>query len=143
MGKYCLIGICFVLFICLLVTRGCGGPENPLGRLAVSGEVTLNGEPLDRGTIEFVPQAYKSPVTTGALIIDGRFNIPTLKGLPAGIYTVRIYATEEVSTCKTTKYPEEQGPIPKERIPKEYNDESNLVFTVKSDDSNYMEFDIP
>ena len=129
--------------VVILASCGCGDSNNPLGRLPISGEVLLHGKPLDRGTIEFAPKDKKLPVSTGALIVDGSFEIPTSKGLPPGTYTVRIYATKEISTGEKLKFPEEAGPAPKERIPKEYNKESELEMTVKQGESNCKDFNIP
>lgn len=86
-----LLANCFwflVLQLALLSTSGCQ-PANPLGRVAVSGNVTLDGTPIDEGTIEFAPHAG---VGSGAKIVNGRYALEEVRGLPPGKYQVRIYS---------------------------------------------------
>ena len=64
--RLCALLLSFLLVAALL---GCG-PGNPLGRKALSGTVTLDGSPLDGGTIEFHP--LEGGVQSGGLIHAGR-----------------------------------------------------------------------
>ncbi len=125
-----------VLFLtCLWL--GCG-PDNPLNRKAVSGKVTFNGQPLERGNIMFYP-TDKGPVVTGASITNGQYAIATAKGLTVGKYTVQI------SSPNPNPGPNDpQGPgIPlPELIPPEYNVQSDKTVTVTEDGPNVFDFDI-
>src|SRR5688572_18410502 len=69
---------------------GCGRSD---GRQLVSGTVTFQGKPLDQGTIDFYA-AGKSTVEAGALITEGKYEIPADKGLLPGKYLVKIQSTE-------------------------------------------------
>ncbi|MDR1483926.1 MAG: hypothetical protein LBT09_03785 [Planctomycetaceae bacterium] len=84
-----------VLLICLF---GCTN-SNPQGRIPISGEVSLNGQPVKDGDIEFASVAGSTPMMiTGAKIKDGKFETNAVNGLiPGQTYIVKIAATEEVA----------------------------------------------
>src|SRR5438270_13864003 len=71
----------------LVLTPGCG--DNPLGRKAISGRVTVGGKPLESGSIEFTPLAAGG-LPSGGLIEHGRYAIARENGLPVGKYRVAI-----------------------------------------------------
>jgi hypothetical protein len=77
------------IFAALLATLGCG-KEGPNTRQALKGTVTLAGEALDEGSIQFVPIESGSAWRAGAMIVDGKYAIPREKGLPPGSYRVMI-----------------------------------------------------
>ncbi len=67
----------FSVLLLILPCIGCGGTD---GKLKVSGTVTLKGEPLDDGIIEF-----SSPeIRTGANITQGKYEVPPENGLKPG-----------------------------------------------------------
>ncbi len=120
---------------------GCAD-DNPLNRQAVSGQITLDGVPLDQGTIEFSPQE-KGSTSSGALIKDGNYEIEELKGLPPGEYLVRIFSAEAQEGPVPEGPPGPMtGPAPKERIPAEYNAESDKVVEVSADEPAEFDFNI-
>ncbi len=59
----------------LLVLAGCGGDGMHYSR----GQVTLDGEPLADGTIEFLPPDGQGP-TAGAVISDGQYELRVAPG---------------------------------------------------------------
>ncbi|NLF71831.1 MAG: carboxypeptidase regulatory-like domain-containing protein [Candidatus Anammoximicrobium sp.] len=129
---------------CLLVTSlGCGS-GNPLNRQAVSGNVTLDGQPLDQGTIELVPTSSEQGVLSGGMIADGSFQVAADKGLPPGTYTVRIYSTETSAAGAAPPAGADIAPAQpaKERIPARYNSQSELKAEVKDGESNTFTFDL-
>ncbi|QDU38610.1 hypothetical protein Mal4_29390 [Maioricimonas rarisocia] len=126
-----------ILSLILLLASGCGD-SNPLGRQPVSGTITLNGQPLERGTIEFSPK--ESGTASGASIQDGAYAIPADKGLPPGEYLVRISAADE--EAEPMEMPGESSKISPELIPPEYNAESEQTFTVSADGENEFSLDI-
>ena len=72
---------------------GCGGGETSYAPpVAVSGKVSLKGQPLTGGTIHFVPaDAKKALPGSGEIQSDSSFKITTSKpddGLTPGKYTV-------------------------------------------------------
>lgn len=130
----------------LCMAWGCGA-GNPLGRRAVSGQVTLDGSPLDHGVVEFSPQ-QPGGVTSGTLIQDGRYTIHTLQGLPPGKYLVRLFSPSRSAEPSADGPPgppfpgRQPGEPAKERIPPQYNLQSDLVVEVVADGDNAFDFDV-
>lgn len=124
----------------LLVLLGCGGSDGPQ-RYEVSGEVTLQGKPLENGTIEFDPQDDPK-IPGGAVIEKGRYTISAEKGLPAGKYVVRIYATDQQGG-EVEEAPGESRVLAKELIPAEYNTESTKTVEITADSEREFNFSIP
>lgn len=86
--------ICRLLLIALLFSvrfLGCDSTDD--GRRAVSGAVTFQGKPLDRGNTMFVPPTG-SRSQTGAAITAGRYQISNQQGLLPGIYKVGISSAD-------------------------------------------------
>ena len=63
-------------------------------RAEISGEVTLNGEPLRWGTITFVPVDAPHAPVAGDRIGGGKFNVPAIRGAVVGIN--RVFNTRKV-----------------------------------------------
>lgn len=133
LGKLVLLGL-------LVFAVGCS-KDNPLGRCALSGSVSLDGQPLAHGNIEFAPSS-ESGVSSGSIVQEGRFEIPELRGLPPGKYRVRVFASQVGSVPRTP----EEAALPAahrpgvERVAAEFNTASKLKIEVQGGDSN--EFDI-
>lgn len=106
--------------------------RNPLGRQAISGKVTFDGKPLERGMIEFWPEgATEGRVTSGTVIADGAYQIETLQGLPPGKYRVRVFSPEgDPNEPPPTGAPGPGGKPGIERIPAQYNVDSDLTVLV-------------
>ena len=75
------------LAVLLLLFAGCGPRSD---RLAVSGEVALDGAPLDEGSIRLTSTGNGKLFASGAMIKNGNFHVPQEKGLPPGTYRVEI-----------------------------------------------------
>src|SRR5438552_12289401 len=112
-----------LLMIVLPGTFGCGPAADPHGRLGLKGTVTFQGQPLDLGSIRFLPLENQE-LNAGALIRHGKYEVPREQGLLPGTYRVEISAPE-------------QGPPPgppgadvvepaRDRIPAEFNLDSRL-----------------
>jgi len=130
----------------LAVLAGCG-PANPLGRKAVWGNVTLDGQPLERGNISFDPVERSGGIRSGGLIAAGAYSISAEDGLPPGKYKVRIFAAQ--ANPPDMKGPD-GGPLPapaaelpgRSLIPPQYNVQSDIVREVKADGRNQFDFAI-
>lgn len=128
-----------------VVLAGCGG-KNPLNRQPVWGNVTLDGEPLQRGVIEFHTQRERG-VASGALIENGRYSLPTEKGLPEGEYLVRIYSGKEnppdMQPPDGDELPAPAADLPGiELIPARYNAFSEIVREVSTRQRNQFDFEL-
>ena len=96
---------------------GCGPSSD---RLEVGGAVSLDGTPLDSGSIRFssIGEGQKL-VSTGALVKDGEYLVPQEKGLPPGKYRVEITSPEmNAPPVMVRESPGSRGyPTEPERIP--------------------------
>jgi hypothetical protein len=119
----------FLLLLCAAVLLGCGEP-NPLGRRAVHGAVTFQGQPVDHGGIQFIPDDLQHGVSSGAMIQAGKYRIKTAEGLPPGSYKVVISSPDRVEKAKAEGPPGEEVTVARERIPRKYNSKSELKIEV-------------
>jgi hypothetical protein len=131
----------------LLLAGGCG--DSTGGRQEISGTVTLKGQPLDEGFIQFLPLDNASPdqlaTRSGAMIQNGKYLIPKEKGLVPGKYRVVISSGEKKGPISDA---EAGGPGPKsifskERIPADYNLKTKQVVEVKEGGPNQFDYAIP
>jgi hypothetical protein len=126
-------------------TGGCGG--EPVGM--VSGLVTLDGKPVDGGTVSFLPPAGGVPVTT-LIGSDGRY---VASGVPVGEVMVGVQAPgddsgaagEIIKNQGAKGGPQQAPPKPAVRFPDRYADPSTsgLKVTVKPEKDGQVTFDIP
>jgi hypothetical protein len=127
--------LAMVLAACIgLTIAGCGG-GSPQGRLAISGQVTFEGQPLDQGSIQFTPLDSESGISGGAIIQNGSYTIEAEKGLAPGKYRVRIFSAE--ASGEAEEMPGMSEEAPKERIPAQYNVESTLEADVSGDKTTF------
>jgi hypothetical protein len=118
----------------LFAVAGCGGSQ---GR--VSGQVTLDGQPLTKGDISFSPVA-DGVVASGQIDSGGNYSLKvgTSAAIPPGSYRVTVVAVEPVAPT-----PEHPEPLPTLLTPKKYNNPatSELSAEVKAG-SNTFNFDL-
>lgn len=76
---------CGLAILLALLGSGCTKPVP----FAVSGTVTLDGEPLDEARVLFIPQE-PGRKKTGGVIKQGQFRLPAVTGLLPGKYLVQI-----------------------------------------------------
>jgi hypothetical protein len=79
----CCLGLCAVL-------AGCGSSTYKGDkRYPLAGEVTFEGQPVDLGSISFIPVEGKGRAS-GGTITDGKYDVPEEQGANAGTYRVEI-----------------------------------------------------
>jgi hypothetical protein len=131
-----MIGICSLM----LLIAGCADGRDPHGRQAIHGVVTFRGQPLDQGSIRF-QSPDPNGLSAGALIQNGKYQIPREQGLPAGTYTVHLSSLEP--TPPLTGAPgENPAPPAKERLPEEYNVKTRLKAEIKPDQTPKFDFEV-
>ncbi len=119
---------------------GCG-PANPLGRIAISGKVTLDGQPLDKGAIELHP--IEGGVQSGDLISGGSYSMSVQQGPTAGKYRVVIYDTYETPPLPPGHMPgDDIPPAPKPKVPPAWNSKSKQTIEVKKEGPFKFDFAI-
>lgn len=133
-----------VIAICFFAgsISGCGPGTD--GRVKAMGEVTLDGTPLDSGTIELHP---KSPggTMTGGMIKNGKFEIPAEQGPKPGSYEVRIFAASGEGVAVNSDEPpgpESQAKAPAERIPPRFNVKSELTTEIGANGEEALKFEV-
>lgn len=124
---------CYLLacLICLLVC-GCGesGPQ----RAAITGEVTFNGEPIETGSIQFVPELGVVGKSVATQITQGKFELSLDKGPAVGKNKVLIQASRK--TGKKVK--DIMGEMVEQTVPfvpAKYNKKSELIIEIKPGDN--------
>lgn len=115
----------------VVLASGCG-EKNELGRKLIRGRVTLDGESLDFGSIQFAPQ--QAGVASGAEIRQGEYEIPVSQGLTPGSYVVRVYAADGQAEAVEPTLPGPGIKVQPERVPARYNRKSELELVVAEDD---------
>ena len=118
-----------VLCAAFLLSAGCGGSGPPLGK--VTGQVTLDGQPLDRALVQFAPDAggRGSFATTDE---EGRYELiftADSKGAVVGKHTVTITTASEEEYNEDT---DETTPAREEILPARYHENTELTADVKS-----------
>ena len=120
----CLAGLCLMIL-------GCGKQpayEGP-SRMALGGRVTIDGQPVDGGTISFIPQASAQRVSGGS-IVNGAYYIPEEKGANQGSYRVEIHWQKPVGKKFRDPDTGEMKDVMKESIPAKFNTKSTLTATI-------------
>ncbi|MEZ6072180.1 MAG: hypothetical protein R3C10_18460 [Pirellulales bacterium] len=128
----------------VVLAAGCDDQRDPHGRLALSGTVTFQGQPLDQGLIDFLPVDRPGSAGARGRVRDGTYSIPRHQGVVPGRYRVVITSAESVSAEAPDGTPGRAFPLPgKERIPPEFNSESEWTVEAREGDENTFEFTIP
>jgi hypothetical protein len=136
-----------LLCLSFLALQGCGDGGDGLPRVAVSGLVTLNGQPLTRGMISLDPiaTAGAGPVSVGAVIIDGRYAIEREFGPTPGEYRVAIDGepAEELSADEAQgRLTKKSAAKTKAIVPPKYNKATELKAQVTDSTTNRLDFDL-
>jgi hypothetical protein len=135
------VGFCGLALSIGFAGAGCGGSTDELPRQAVSGTVTLDGQPLALGVIQFRPASAQEPVPAGAEIKDGTFTIPRDQGPTPGNYRVFINSSGETKPLTPAETSGEKMPgIMPDLIPAKYNSKSTLTAKVEADKTNTFDF---
>ena len=125
----------------LLLLVGCGGGELK-DRGEVRGTVHLDGQPIEKGSIVFLPTGGNTGPVAGATILDGAYHIPASKGPPVGANRVEISAERKTGRKVPARPPlagEEDEIV--EAVPARYNDESTLEREITLGE-NILDFDL-
>src|SRR5688500_4860890 len=113
-----------------LMAVGCGSGGD-LSRVLVSGSVTFDSKPVEKGQIRFIPQDGVAGPITIASIDNGRYTTETTGGVPVGAHRVELkgYDAHEYRTAPTGP----GSPPIKQLLPNKYNRESTLTASLQDD----------
>ncbi len=123
-----------------LLATGCS-EEQKTPQFPVSGNVTFDGKPLEKGSISFLPSA--AGPAASAPIEEGTFSIDRSLGPGQGAYKVEIVSIQ--STGKQVASPDDPNETIEETrniIPARYNARSELLVQVQAVGDNSYRFDI-
>jgi len=134
------------LALLALLLAGCIGSDGGPPRVAVNGEVTFRGKPVQKGSILFIPTGETRGPQAGAVIENGQYQLSSDRGPVVGKLRVEIRAERKLGYDITE--PSESvrhigEPMPKGEIPPEYNDQSTLVIETTPDGDNLFNFHLP
>lgn len=122
----------------MIVLTGCGKQET-IERTKVEGMVTLNGKPIQKGVITFIPSGKGA--SAGANIESGAYAIKEENGPSPGDYRVEIDSS--IPTGKKIMSTDGETEIDefKNAIPEKYNRNSELKVTLEQGNNQYA-FDL-
>ncbi len=124
-----------ILALPMVLLCGCAGDK----RLPVSGNITLDGQPLSLGAITFVPNGDKKSNSSGSSVVDGKYSIPAEKGLMPGKYSVSITPMHKTGR----KIPNTMtGIMEEEQFSVNYNEAGRLEAIVEVGKDNILDFAI-
>lgn len=134
-----------MLFCGLIVGCGSGAAEGP-PRADVRGVVTLDGQPLSKGVILFVPLEGTPGPKTSVPIADGKFSADESTGPVVGKHRIEIkstddggYARDDETAIDRLKESRTRR-IDVVRVPAAFNANSRLTETVSEEGTNEFEF---
>ena len=151
------VGLGILGALVLASCPGCGGAEDDLPRQRISGKVTLGGQSLAGGFIQFFPTNEAMATQVGTFIKDGSYAIARDEGPVPGTYRVIIKSPVAPDAAAATdpappdSAPPDSVPVPRakrkmqfarELVPAKYNAQSALTATVKAGDSNVFNFEL-
>ena len=125
--------ICVLLLLAAVLMAGCSGGD---GRKGLSGTVTVNGQPLETGSINFRPAPGTKGNTSGCAIENGEFTIAAEDGLPVGKYKVTVQAFRK--TGRMVQDPQ-MGRVP-DMQPVSFMEAGTLEAEITADGDNRFEF---
>jgi hypothetical protein len=131
----------FGFLIPALTLCGCGGGQG-MPRAAVSGEVLLDGKPVEFASLQFIPIPPTQGPRATALVTDGQFDLTAYNGPVFG--DLRIEIRTDYGRMYPGEGPEQlakrfHGPPP-EPIPAMYNRDSVLKVTTSPAQENTFSF---
>lgn len=119
---------------------GCQKAYEGEQRFAVSGKVTVDGQPVDLGVIAFMPHGTGEGQgrVAGAPIRDGIYSVPEEKGPTAATYKVQIHWNKR--TGRKVPNPMDREQMIDEMVeglPAKYHEQSELTAQVSADQTTF------
>jgi hypothetical protein len=130
-------GAAAVVFAAALVgfAGGCGGQST----VSVEGKVTVDGKPLDVGTIGFHPDGWEGK-TVGNTVLNGEYKVPEKLGLAPGKYKVQVHWLKPTGKKSKSETGEELD-VREEGLPEKYHEKTELKADLTTG-PNKVDFDL-
>lgn len=130
----------FCFFVALLaISVGGFGCSKEKG-VALEGKVSYGGEPIDVGTITFVPTGGDG-IKSGGLIENGNYKVDAKTGPGPGPHRVEIRWAKATGVKKKNEFGEEIQRRA-EGLPEKFHDQSTLTAEIKPG-KNVLDFELP
>jgi hypothetical protein len=127
----------FALCVLCLGSSGCNrGPDYQ----EVSGVVSWQGKPIEKGAITFYPNG--DGTAAGCEVVEGKYQIKKEYGPPPGKYRVEIVAYKKTGRTEFDVDLNAKVDISEQYLPKEFNTESKLVAEIVSGKNNVFDFEL-
>ncbi len=128
--------------VVLGMLAGCGSREyEGKQRIALKGKVTVDGEPMDAGTISFIPLDTQNNRPSGGSILGGVYDVPEPMGANEGSYKVEIHWQKPTGKKMKAIDSDELIEQRKEGLPDKYHKNTELTAEIKSD-TKEINFDL-
>ena len=127
----------------VVIACATGGGDGGLPRVAVLGSVHLDGQPISKGSILFVPRKPTTGPKSGGPIIDGKYHIDEAEGPIVGNHHVEIVADVPLPAAPDDPVAFDAatgGKMPVNPVPPRYNVASELLVETKPDVDNHFDF---
>ena len=137
MSRLTICRIGFVLLLPLLAS--CEGNQ----RASITGKVTLDGEPLEKGVITFQPVGDTKSPSSGGDISQGQYTVLQTKGPMAGVFRVEINALRKSGRKIPAGSPAPPGTMVDEyvnAIPAKYAGELSILSVEVKPGTNVYDF---
>jgi hypothetical protein len=124
-----------------LVLAGCGSQSyKGAKRYPLSGKVTYDGQPVDWGSIAFLPTSGDQRVS-GGVIENGAYSVPEENGANAGKHRIEIHWLKLTGKKYLDRDSGEMADERKEALPPRFHTESTLRAEVGKGQTNF-DFDL-
>lgn len=130
----------FALSLAGLAAAGCGNAGDGKTRVALEGEIKLNGTALPSGLVSFLPTDDKGE-TAVAKIENGKYTIERSNGPALGSYKVLINSKQPTGKkVRDVDNPAQLVNEEREVVPPQYNSKSTLTIEIK--EGGKQDFDL-
>ncbi|APZ92221.1 hypothetical protein [Fuerstiella marisgermanici] len=128
---------------------GCGSNSKGPRRVAANGIVSLDGQPLENGTIRFIPTGGTEGPKVSVAIINGFFQFPQEVGPVVGHHRVEIeapeageFALDDEEALQRLQQQGRKAKVEVLRIPAVYNKNSQLTADLSEAGPNDLAFEL-
>jgi len=130
----------FALSLASIAVAGCGAAGDGKTRVALEGEIKLNGKALPSGLVSFLPTDDKGE-TAVAKIENGKYSIERSNGPSLGSYKVLIHSRQPTGKkIRDLDNPAVLINEEREVVPPQYNSNSTISIEIK--EGGKQDFDL-
>ncbi len=130
-----------MLCLCVVLTGCQSRTYQGEQRFPLTGKVTYDGEPVDLGSISFLPLGGDKQRVSGGEITDGAYSVPEADGANAGKYRVEIHWMKKTGKQHFEMDLQMMVDNRKEALPPRFHKDSELTAEV-SDKQTTFDFDL-